>query len=527
MLRSKSCLGGMVCAPHHLAAQAGADILRQGGNAVEAAVATAAAISVVYPHMNSIGGDGFWLIAEPGKEPVAIQACGPAAGLANSTFYRERGEHAIPTRGPLAALTVAGAIGGWIKALEVTSTWGNTLPVGVLLADAIHHGKTGVPITTSQRDLTELKWNELKGLPGFAKIYAPDGRPCVGDIQRQTDLATAFQQLSKKGLDDFYRGDLARKIASGLEQVGSPLRLSDLETFHARIVKPLSVQLAGSKVYNLPPPTQGISSLMILGIFEYLKVLKGDSFAHIHGLVEATKRAFILRNMYVEDPISMSVDCNEWLKPSFLRKEAAKISSNRAMSWPYPAEPGDTIWLGTADKEGRMVSYIQSIFWEFGSGVVVPNTGILWQNRGSSFSLAPGPRELAPGHVPFHTLNPAIACFNDGRVMAYGTMGGEGQPQTQAAVFSRYAYYGFDLQESITSPRWLLGKTWGDEATNLKIESRFDAKIIADLQNAGHEIELIGPFDDLMGHAGALVRHPNGLIEGATDPRADGILAGI
>lgn len=517
----------MVSAPHHLAAQAGADILRQGGNAIEAAVATAAAISVVYPHMNSIGGDGFWLIAEPGKEPVAIQACGPAVGLATSKFYQERGETTIPTRGPLAALTVAGAIGGWIKALEMAASWGKQLPLDVLLADAIRHSSKGVAVTKSQQQLTEIKWNELKVLPGFVDIYAPTGIPCTGDIQRPTDLAATFQQLSKEGLDDFYRGDLARRIAQGLEQVGSPLRLSDLETFQAQIIKPLSLQLADSKVYNLPPPTQGVSSLMILGIFEYLKVQEGEGFAHIHGLVEATKRAFILRNRYVEDPTTMSIDSSEWLDPSFLSKEAAKISNNRALSWPHSAELGDTIWIGVADEQGRIVSYIQSIFWEFGSGVVVPDTGILWQNRGSSFSLCPGPRELVAGRLPFHTLNPAVACFTDGRVMAYGTMGGEGQPQTQAALFSRYAYYGFDLQESITAPRWLLGKTWGDEATNLKMESRFNEELLLELENAGHEIEKIGPFDDMMGHAGALVRHPSGLIEGAVDPRSDGTLAGV
>lgn len=528
MLRSRSCVGGMVSAPHHLAAQAGADVLRQGGNAIEAAVASAATIAVVYPHMNSIGGDGFWLISEPGKDPIAIQACGHAAQLATPCYYLGQGIKTIPTRGAAAALTAAGAISGWQAALRIAGDWsGLKLPVEMLLTDAIRHAKNGVPITESQQNLTKDKWDELHDSPGFSMGYAASGFPCTGDILKQSDLAATLEHLAEAGLDDFYRGDVARTIASGLESVGSPLRLVDLESFYSKLVEPLSLQLTGSTVYNLPPPTQGISSLMILGIFEYLQASNPESFSHIHSLVEATKAAFIMRNRYVEDPSIMSVDYRKWLHPSFLEEQATNLSRTEAMEWPHIAERGDTIWLGAADNKGRVVSYIQSIYWEFGSGVVVPDTGILWQNRGSSFSLSPGLRELASGRLPFHTLNPALAKFKDGRVLAYGTMGGEGQPQTQAALFTRYANYGVDLQAAITAPRWLLGKTWGDETANLKIESRFDDQLIDRLVNAGHEVEIVEPFADLMGHAGALVVHSNGLIEGATDPRADGSIAGL
>lgn len=527
MLRSRSCLGGMVTAPHHLAAQAGANVLRQGGNAVEAAIATAATIAVVYPHMNSIGGDGFWLISEPGKDPIAIQACGKAAGLATPSFYRELGHKAIPSRGPLAALTVAGAVGGWNKALKLASQWGKSIPLPLLLEEAITHARNGAVITESQSKLTKEKWSELHSIPGFTDVYAPNGCPETGDILQQANLADILQQLANVGLEDFYQGDLAIKIGQGLEKSGSPLRLNDLKAYEAKIVKPLSLQLKSSTVYNLPPPTQGISSLMILGIFEQLQSEPADSFSHIHNLIEATKRAFIIRNKYVADPVKMGIDYHKWLEPSFLKKEAEKITPNKAALWPHVAERGDTIWLGCADKQGRVVSYIQSIYWEFGSGVLVPDTGILWQNRGSSFTLSEGPKQLAPGLLPFHTLNPALARFKDGRTMAYGTMGGEGQPQTQAAIFTRYAHYNHDLQESITAPRWLLGKTWGQDATNLKIEARNNEMLIAELGKAGHDIETVSPYDDLMGHAGAVVYHPNGRIEGATDPRSDGGIAAI
>jgi gamma-glutamyltranspeptidase/glutathione hydrolase len=198
-----------------------------------------------------------------------------------------------------------------------------------------------------------------------------------------------------------------------------------------------------------------------------------------------------------------------------------------AAPWPAPSAAGDTVWLGAADREGRVASYIQSTYWEYGSGVVVPGTGIVWQNRGAGFSLAPGPNQLTPGRRPFHTLNPALARFDDGRTLVYGTMGGEGQPQTQAAIFTRYARFGQNLQAAITAPRWLLGRTWGETSTSLKLERRFPAGLCDELRIAGHALELVDDFDDRMGHAGAIVVHPSGVIEGATDPRADGSVATV
>ncbi|MDY7544706.1 gamma-glutamyltransferase family protein [Glaciimonas sp. CA11.2] len=525
MLHSKTCVGGMVTAPHHLAAQAGAAVLREGGNAVEAMVAAAAAIAVVYPHMNGIGGDGFWIISEPGREPVAIQACGPSAGLADRQFYA--GEQSIPTRGARAALTVAGAVSGWSVALEHASRWGKALPVARLLSDAIGYAKAGVPITRSQVQLTRDKWSQLSDQPGFVDTYAHGGVPSEGDILKQPALASTLERMAHAGLDDFYRGDLAQTLTSGLERLGSPLRAADLAAYRAQIVAPLKVQLRSGSVYNLPPPTQGVSALMIIGLFDRLGVTEADGFAHIHGLVEATKRAFILRNAHVSDPAHMSVNAGDWLKEALLDSEAAYIRSDMAAPWPHPAKPGDTIWMGAADAQGRVVSYIQSIFWEFGSGVVVPDTGVVWQNRGASFSLDDGVNQLLPGKLPFHTLNPSLAKLNDGRTIAYGTMGGEGQPQTQAAVFTRHVLFGQNMQRAVSAPRWLLGRTWGDVSTNLKVEGRIDPETILALRRAGHEVEVVDDYTDMMGHAGVVAVHPNGMIEGATDPRADGVCAGV
>src|SRR5665647_712392 len=220
---------------------------------------------------------------------------------------------------------------------------------------------------------------------------------------------------------------------------------------------------------------------------------------------------------------------NRYLDAKFLDPEAEKIDARKAARWPSPEARGDTIWMGAADSSGLVVSYIQSIYWEFGSGCVLPATGILMQNRGSSFSLDPmAVNALEPGRRPFHTLNPALAALKDGRVMAYGTMGGDGQPQSQAAVFSRHVLFGQPLDRALDAPRWLLGRTWGSTVTNLRMESRFDGHLIDRLTSAGHDVDVLSDaYSDTMGHAGAVVIHPGGSLEGAHDPRADGGAAGV
>lgn len=521
MLNTPTALGGMITAPHHLASEAGLRILRDGGNAVEAMVAAAAAIAVVYPHMNAVGGDGFWLIAEPGKAPVGIDAAGQSAALATPDFYRSQGLDGIPARGPNAALTVGGTIGGWHKALEVGK---GKLPLARLLEDAIRYAADGVPVTPGQESLTLEKLAELKDVPGFAETYLDAGAvPVAGSILKQPALARTLARLAEAGLDDFYRGDIARANAARLEAVGSPLRQGDFAAYTAKQVTPMQVRLPSGTVYNMPPPTQGVSSLMILAIFERLKCAAAEGFDHVHGLVEATKQAFMLRNAHLTDLAFMDVDPNDWLADAFLDELAGNVDKARALAWPQPTKPGDTIWMGCIDGEGRAVSFIQSIYWEYGSGVVVPDTGVLFQNRGHGFTLEAGhPNVLAPGKRPFHTLNPAMAHLSDGRVLSYGTMGGEGQPQTQAAVYSRYALFGQPLQQAVTAPRWLLGRTWGENSTTLKLESRFDPALVAALKAAGHSVDVLEPFTSVMGHAGAVALNPNGVLEGATDPRSDG-----
>ena len=527
MLYTRHGLNGMFTAPHHLAAEAGADILRNGGNAVEAMVAAAATIAVVYPHMNSIGGDGFWLISEPGKPVRAIEACGPAAANASLDFYAAHNKHAIPARGPLAALTIAGTVAGWQKALELS---GGRFPLEALLAAAIDHARNGIVISKGQADITADKWPELGEIKGFADNYAPHGidQFGAGAVLRQSRLADSLEQLAREGLEDFYKGALARTLAAGLRAAGSPLSLADFENFQAREVTPLKGDFQCGQIYNTPPPTQGVSSLIILGLFEKLGVKNAEGFAHHHGLIEAVKQAFILRNARLGDPDYMSVNVQDWLQAEYLDGLRSRIDCERALKWPHDSRPGDTVWMGSADSEGRMVSFIQSIYWEYGSGVVVGDSGIVWQNRGTGFTLdQERPNSLCPGRRPFHTLNPALARLKDGKTLCYGTMGGEGQPQTQALLFSRHVLLGRPLQEAITAPRWLLGRTWGQATTTLKLERRFDSALIEQLSQAGHEIEIMADFTGLMGHAGAVSVALNGVYEGAGDPRGDGCAVAI
>jgi len=519
---------GVVAAPHAAACEAGRAILAEGGNAIEAMVAMAATIAAVYPHMNHIGGDGFWLIREPRGRVRTIEACGAAGADARRELYREH--DAIPPRGPLAALTAPGAIGGWALALEAARSFGGRVPLATLLADAIRRAREGYTVTRSQAALTRDKLGEVKEAPGFASVFLVDGKPPeAGATLRQPALADTLEQLAHAGLDDFYRGDVGREIAADLERIGSPVTRADLEQCRGVLREPLSLPVAAGTLYNTPPPTQGLASLIILGLFERLRVTEAESFEHVHGIVEATKRAFRVRDRVVTDPDRLPAPPERFLEPGFLDAQAAKVDARKAAPWPPPARKGDTVWMGAADASGLVVSYIQSIYWEFGSGCVLPRTGVLMQNRGASFSLDPdAANALAPGRKPFHTLNPALAILRDGRSLAYGTMGGDGQPQTQAALFTRHVGFRQPLADAIDRPRWLLGRTWGSAHTNLRLEARFPERVVDQLLSAGHDIEVLADgYSDTMGHAGAVVLHPNGRLEGAHDPRADGGAAGL
>jgi gamma-glutamyltranspeptidase/glutathione hydrolase len=521
---------GMAVAPHALAAESALDVLREGGNALEAMIAAAATIAVAYPHMNSIGGDAFWLIHVPRRRPKGIDGCGAAARAAAIEWYAARGiTRAIPYRGGVAANTVAGAISSWELAFQLSRKWGGRLPVKRLLADAIHYAQHGIAVTVSQSSMTAARRGELEPQVGFRETFLDGGAaPRAGSIFRQPRLAQTLKRLARAGLDDFYRGSLAKTVARDLAAIGSPLAPGDFARHRAKLVTPLALAHSLGTIYNLPPPTQGMVSLLILGILDALDVgAAGPASADfVHLAVEATKRAFAVRDHCLTDPSYMTVDPRALLVPKKIRELAANVDRGRAARWGGGKGPADTVWMGVVDGAGRAVSMIQSLYHEFGAGVVLEETGINWQNRGSSFSLDPAAlNSLRPGRKPFHTLNPALAVLRDGRTLVYGTMGGDGQPQTQAAVFTRIAVFGMDPQQAVAAPRWLLGRTWGQATDSLKLESRFSTGVVADLARRGHVMEVLGEYDEAMGHCGAIVRHPNGVLEGGADPRSDGAVA--
>ena len=528
MLQSAKGMRGMVSSSHHLAAQAGLNVLRDGGNAIEAMVAAAATITVVYPLMNGLGGDGFWLISTPDRRvPRALNAVGAAGAAVDEELYRRNGLDTIPTRGPLAANTSAGTISGWMAALQISAEWGGRMPLERLLEEAIYYAREGFPVTETQHRMTSEKRDDLLGVSGWADTFLADGVvPAIGDLFKQPALAKTLERLATAGLDDFYRGELAQALGADLERAGSPVTADDLARQQAEETAPLALKLGPGTAYNVTPPSQGLASLIILGLFDRLDRGEAESFEHVHAAVEASKHAILTRNRFVTDPAHMTRNPHDFLSAGALDDMASQIDMSEAMPWPAPSVPGDTVWLGAVDGEGRAISFIHSIYWEFGSGVVGRDTGVQWQNRGSSFSLNSDEQNyVLPGRLPFHTNNAAMALLNDGRVLVYGAMGGEGQPQSQAAVFTRYAYFGQSVQQAITAPRWVLSRTWGAPRTDLRVEGRFSNEVVRALRAAGHEVTVVGDFDDVMGHAGAIVLHPSGLMEGGNDPRCDGVAA--
>src|SRR5262245_32966144 len=516
---------GVVAAPHQAAVEAGRAVLAEGGNALETMVAMAATIAVAYPHMNHLGGDGFWLLREPSGKIRALMAAGAAGARATPELYREAGHDVIPARGPLAALTAPGAIAGWMLALDAAKARGGRLPLAELMAVAMRHAQDGVEVAPHLAANIAAAAGELRHVPGFAESFLIDGKPpAEGARLRFPALAATLEQLVHAGLDDFYRGDVAREIASDLDRLGSPVTRADLERCRATVAEPLSVAISAGKLWNTPPPTPGLAALIILTLYDRLGVKDAEGFDHIHCLIEAAKRALAVRDRAITDPARLPHPLDRYLTDAFLDAEAAMIDRRKASAWqPQPRE-SDTVWMGAADGSGLVVSYIQSLYWEFGSGVVLPRTGVVMQTRGLSFSLERGALNLLqPGRLPRHTLTPALAVLNDGRVIAYGTMGGDAQPQIQAALFTRHVLYCEPLEEALARPRWYVGRTWGSPHGNLVVEAELDGNLIDRLLSAGHDVSLAGAI----GHAGAVVLHPNGTLEGAHDPRADGGTAGI
>ena len=531
---------GMVTSPHYLATQAGVDTLRKGGTALDAAITLAAVLAVVYPQMCSIGGDNFWLAHEAATGTLhGINASGRSGEKATRDFFTQKGLSAIPLRGPLAACTVPGVVSGWDAAHTLSRLWGSPLSLADLLQEAIALASEGFAVTPSlaywlhEDCKTDPQgYRQLQNQPGFASTFLPTGKPAhVGQRLRLPELAATLSLIAQEGPRSFYEGELAERMTRWLADNGGLLTARDFAQHDAETVTPLSVRYRGLEACNLPPNTQGVASLSILNILEHMDVasLGEGSAEHIHAIVEATKLAFAERDAYVTDPDFAQIPLDCMLSPAHGRELAQRIHMAHALEPANLLEPkGDTCWFGVVDAQGNAVSAIQSIFHDFGAGIVAGDTGVLLQNRGSFFSLDPSHvNTLEPLKRTMHTLNPPMLRKNGKPWLVYGTMGGEGQPQTQAALVTRMVDFGLSPHDAVAAPRWLYGRSWGLPVNNLRIEGRFAPRVATTLQHLGHDVEVLSGFNDLMGHAGAILCDQNtGLLFGATDPRSDGLAAG-
>ncbi|MBB3464974.1 gamma-glutamyltranspeptidase/glutathione hydrolase [Rhizobium sp. BK377] len=516
---------GMVTSPHALASEAGAAILQAGGNALEAAIAIGSTIAVVYPHFCGLGGDSVWIVADRSGRRTCFLGIGQAAReLPNF-------DGSIPLRGPLSALTSACAVDAWRHAYDYsTRHWRGKIGFPVLLADAIRHAEEGFPVTRSQSFWLTFRQAEVAGWSGFSTLFMPDGAaPETGSLFRQRNLAHSLSLIARDGPRSFYEGELGARIAAGLQAAGSPLTAADLMATGTREVAPLSLPYRGFELLAPPPPTQGLSTLAIMGILAHfdLAAQKAGSADHLHLCIEAVKRAFLDRGG-IADPDAAPQPVGDWLSTQHLAQAAASIDPLRALEWPAPFRSGDTVFFAATDAAGGSVSVLQSTYFDWGSGVVVGDTGILWQNRGAAFS--PDPKHvngIAPGKRPFYTLNPGLGLRNGRPALLYGTQGADGQPQTLAMLLTRLIDFEEEPAAALAGPRFLLGKTFSDSRDSLKLESDAGEAVLAELLTRGHALSPIEAQSPLAGQAGVIAIDAEGLALGAHDPRGDGLAIGI
>jgi gamma-glutamyltranspeptidase/glutathione hydrolase len=524
---------GLVATPHALASEAGLAILLRGGNAVDAAIAAATTVAVVYPHMNGVGGDSFWLIYDGRRHALrALNAAGRSAAAADLDTYRARFGSAIPVRGGAAALTVPGIVSGWWEAHVLSrDVLDSPIDWHTLLEDAIAHARDGFPPSPGQRRET-ADAADLFGVAAPAELQATLWRiyhPALLARERfaQADLATTLEEIARGGADAFYRGPLAKRIALGAAAAGSPLTGDDLARHQAEWVDPLRVPYRGGEAVSCPPPTQGFAALAILSLLEGFDVSALGEADYVHLVVEATKLAFEDRDRYLADPTFSAVPVDRCLDPARLAERRRRISRRAAMRAAGAPAKGDTIAIVTADAHGNAVCLIQSLYWEFGSGVIAGDTGVLLQNRGAFFSLDPAHvNRLAPRKQTAHTLIPSMYLVDGRPRLVYGTMGGEGQPQTQAALVTRMVDRGLGPQAAVEAPRWLFGRTWGAATQSLRLEARFGDEVSQSLRERGHDVGVVEDWSDLMGHA-QVIRVDSDGLSGGSDPRADGAALGV
>lgn len=510
---------GVICTPHPAATRSGMAMLEAGGTAIDAMLAASATLAAVYPHMTGIGGDALWMLHDSEvRTIVGIGQAGkrlPAGGK-------------IGLRGPSALATTAGSIASWQLAADISrQQWGSRLGWADLFEDAILHAEHGHPVSDSQLFWQGYRRELIEQLPDLHPLCKnTDGQWLApGDPLRQPRLADSLRQLARKGLDDFYHGELAQAFGEAFRAHDCGLSLEDLAATRAELAAPISIRYRQGTLYNVAPPCQGLYTLqaMLALRSRALGDCTNGNARYYHWLVEAIKQGLLRRNAELCDPRSSNWSWADSLSDAMAARYAAAIDDQRAQPWAEPGRPADTIWMAACDAEGRSACLIQSLFHDFGSGCVLGDTGILWQNRAAGFHANPQHANAwSPGKRPAHTLNPSCYLADDGRRWFFGTQGGDGQPQTQMVLASQLIDFQQPIDQALHMPRFLLGRSFFDSTDNLKLEAPAGDAVMAELEAMGHQVERIAALSPYTGQAGIIAIDRDGKRQAMHDPRGQG-----
>ena len=526
---------GMAATSHPLATQIAIDILQRGGNAVDAAIAANAALGLMEPTSNGIGGDLFAIVWDARSEKLyGLNASGRSPRSLTLEWFTENGYDAIPPYGPL-PVSVPGAVDGWF---ELHDRFGR-LPMKEILQPTIDYARNGHPVHETIAFYWALSVDRLKQYPGFLEQMSIDGRaPAKGEMWKNPNLANTLERIANEGRDVFYKGDIARTIGEYMRENGGFLSYEDLAEHRSDWVEPVSVNYRGYDVWELPPNGQGIAALQILNILERHDVaaMGFGSADYMHLFIEAKKLAYEDRARFYADPAYMDVSVQRLISKAYAAERDALLDMRKAADAyphgdPEALREGDTIYLTTADADGNMVSLIQSNYRGMGSGMTPPGLGFVLQDRGELFSLELGhPNGYAPGKRPFHTIIPAFITKDGKPWISFGVMGGAMQPQGHAQIVVNLVDFGMGLQEAGDAPRIHhdgssepTGGTMEDGGV-VNLETGFTYEVIRDLMGRGHRIEFSrGPY----GGYQAIMKHPEfGVWVGASESRKDGQAAG-
>nr|WP_244441637.1 gamma-glutamyltransferase [Pseudidiomarina atlantica] len=524
----------MAATSQPLATQVALDIMQQGGNAIDAAIAANAVLGLVEPTGNGIGGDLFAIVWDAETEQLyGLNASGRSPQSLTLDYFKQRGLDKIPARGVL-PLSVPGTVDGWFELHEKFGA----LPMAQVLAPAIEYARQGFPVTEVIAYYFERNAAVIGEQPGFAEVFLKDGQPPQkGERFRNPDLANTLEKIANEGRDVFYRGEIARTIDAFVAEHGGFLSYDDLANHTSTWVEPVSTNYRGYDLWELPPNTQGIAAQQILNILENydLAAMGFDSAEYIHHFVEAKKLAFEDRAKYYADPEFSAAPVTGLLDKDYAKERAKLIDPNRAGKAYEPGNPpteGDTIYLTTADQQGNMVSLIQSNYRGMGSGITPTGLGFVIQNRGELFALQEGHANVyEPGKRPFHTIIPAFVTKDSKPLMSYGVMGGATQPQMHAQILINMIDFGMNLQEAGDAPRILhtgssqpTGEIMADGGV-VSLENGFSAATRRELIKMGHTLqEAVGPYG---GYQAIWKNHEEDVYYGASESRKDGHAAGF